>query len=142
MRKHLLAWMGWVCLALSGCAACPPMKAGWYLLDPAGNPELMVALVNEGDLTTLTRASVNPTKADGTGKWNFDFEEEMQPGRILLLNATHKGLPPCVVPVRIALRCAKSSEPSWISVSGSLPNYVPEKWLDSDHCMKLTGSAS
>ena len=146
MRKHLFAWLGWVSLTLSGCAGCPPMKAGWYLLDqgPGKEPELLIALVNEGASTTLKAASVNPTKDDGAGVWDFEFEGkeiEMKPGQIVLLNATENGFPNCMVPARVALQCANASRLSKVQVTGSLPNYVPHQWLKKE-CMPKTRTTS
>lgn len=134
-------------VATTGCGTCPPFRAAWYLDRPQENtPTIYLALLNEGTQPlALESVLLNPIDPDGKGKEVFPSAtvpaqplQLLPPGRLLLVNLYGK-LEKCDLPVTVQIHCGHS-RPRREAVSGLLPNYLHEQWINS--CQQASGAVS
>jgi hypothetical protein len=123
---------------LSGCQSCGPFRAAWYLVNKTGAEDLRmyVTLLHEDKgPATISRIVLNPADDLGLTGWKLDGTRTLSGGRLLILPAQSfkngdKPFQGCRVPVRVAVQCKDPNGISWATVSGTMPNYLPDNWLD------------
>ncbi|MDP1899309.1 MAG: hypothetical protein Q8K96_02495 [Rubrivivax sp.] len=122
-------------LALCGCQSCPPYRAGWYLNDaPPAAPTVYLALLHEGQIpTSVKRVVLNPGP-DGASGWSLGLNRTLPAGGLLLLPASSFegdsgpfGI--CQLPVAVRIECTAGTRQ--FPVTGTLPNYLHDGWLQA-----------
>ena len=122
-------------LALSGCQSCPPYRAGWYLNDaPPAAPTVYRALLHEGQTPTAVKRVVLNPGPDGAPGWSLGLNRTLPAGGLLLLPASafesdSGPFGTCQLPVAVRIECAAGTRQ--VPVTGTLPNYLHEGWLQA-----------
>lgn len=132
-------------VALSGCQSCPQYQASWYLTEKGPDaPTLYIALLHDGARPTVLRGAVLNPEGDGISGWALKLNKALPSGGLLVLPATafkKNGMAfghesnYCQLPVTVQVQCessdsAKKLLTSTVPVTGKLPNYLHDRWLE------------